>query len=236
MRPFPQQPVCPTPPWTSRTVHNTTVWDGLTPETFAQFELSIKVYEQCWKEFLKTRIEIVNEYSRLLIAEGFPATFKKQVRGGSRPKYETITLGTHLMECLPKVSMTMPYIGYAKKYLEEQQKKEHEKVVEKAHQALQDRAVQWLLGKGYTYGKEFNALNAISVANDLAYEEEVNKRREDIKASESAFIEFCGSDYCEDCSGWDGESHRCECGNRRVSWTTADWHTFDHPSIFAEAY
>lgn len=24
-------------------------------------------------------------------------------------------------------------------------------------------------------------------------------------------------DDCE-CMGWDGNSHRCECGNRRVSW------------------
>lgn len=31
-------------------------------------------------------------------------------------------------------------------------------------------------------------------------------------------FEFDGDDYCEDCAGWDGESHRCECGNRRMSW------------------
>jgi hypothetical protein len=38
-------------------------------------------------------------------------------------------------------------------------------------------------------------------------------------------IEFDGmncNDYPDDdhfeCGGWDGESRRCECGNRRVSW------------------
>jgi len=39
------------------------------------------------------------------------------------------------------------------------------------------------------------------------------------------WIEFDGmncNDYLEDgqvaCEGWDGEDHRCMCGNRRVSW------------------
>lgn len=43
--------------------------------------------------------------------------------------------------------------------------------------------------------------------------------------SEYGLIEFDGmncNDYKEDheveCGGWDGESRRCECGNRRVSW------------------
>ena len=46
---------------------------------------------------------------------------------------------------------------------------------------------------------------------------------------EGEFIEFDGMN-CNDrmdpddppCTGWDGKSHRCECGNRRVSWTVED--------------
>ena len=30
---------------------------------------------------------------------------------------------------------------------------------------------------------------------------------------------FEGETYCEDDCGWDGLSHRCNCGNRRVYWT-----------------
>lgn len=30
-------------------------------------------------------------------------------------------------------------------------------------------------------------------------------------------IDFDGKN-CEDCGGWDGESRRCSCGNRRVVW------------------
>lgn len=32
---------------------------------------------------------------------------------------------------------------------------------------------------------------------------------------------------CDECPGWDGSSRRCECGNRRVSWSLAIvGHTF----------
>lgn len=51
-------------------------------------------------------------------------------------------------------------------------------------------------------------------------------------------IEFDGqncNDYLEDgepeCGGWDGQDLRCECGNRRVSWTldqdaSGNWHAY----------
>jgi len=40
---------------------------------------------------------------------------------------------------------------------------------------------------------------------------------------------------CDDCGGWDGESRRCDCGNRRVYWATTKLHngTF---AAHAEAY
>jgi hypothetical protein len=42
-------------------------------------------------------------------------------------------------------------------------------------------------------------------------------------ASEEGMISFDGhncDDLGRDCMGWDGESHRCDCGNRRVYWDT----------------
>lgn len=48
---------------------------------------------------------------------------------------------------------------------------------------------------------------------------------------EDGFVEFRGDDYCEDeCRGWDGESYRCECGNRRMDW---EW---DDGDIYPEPY
>ena len=32
------------------------------------------------------------------------------------------------------------------------------------------------------------------------------------------FIGFEGMNCDDPCAGWDGKSHRCECGNRRVYW------------------
>lgn len=34
------------------------------------------------------------------------------------------------------------------------------------------------------------------------------------------FIPFEGQncEYFGECEGWDGDSHRCQCGNRRVTW------------------
>lgn len=41
------------------------------------------------------------------------------------------------------------------------------------------------------------------------------------------------NDYGDaDCSGWDGQSRRCNCGNRRVSWNLSDCKTY----IYAEAW
>jgi hypothetical protein len=56
-------------------------------------------------------------------------------------------------------------------------------------------------------------------------EDEAIKAAEKI-AKEQGFIDFNGNNcsdtkFGEDCLGWDGESRRCSCGNRRVSWSTS---------------
>jgi hypothetical protein len=45
------------------------------------------------------------------------------------------------------------------------------------------------------------------------------------QARQAGFVEFngwnchdVGVEHCDACRGWDGESHRCDCGNRRVCW------------------
>ena len=46
------------------------------------------------------------------------------------------------------------------------------------------------------------------------------------------------NDYSDDgtfCSGWDGESRRCDCGNRRVGWATTQLSTGKWMA-YAEAY
>lgn len=66
--------------------------------------------------------------------------------------------------------------------------------------------------------------------NDAEFQAKVAERVKQI-AENGGFTSFDGDEYCEDCAGWDGVSHRCDCGNRRVSW--ADWYGMD---INAEAH
>lgn len=103
---------------------------------------------------------------------------------------------------------------------------------EREEHVLQGEAVAWLLERGKKINVDFQVNKAVAVANELAFSEECERRS---AALNGEHVDFDGSDYCENCSGWDGESHRCDCGNRRVSWT-ADWyHSFKSPSVRAEA-
>ena len=55
------------------------------------------------------------------------------------------------------------------------------------------------------------------------------------KAAVYGFTDFNGQNCENPCAGWDGDSPRCECGNRRVDWATGrnDDGTF---YAYAEAY
>jgi hypothetical protein len=55
--------------------------------------------------------------------------------------------------------------------------------------------------------------------------------REKLDGSRPLFFDFDGKN-CDSCEGWDGESHRCQCGNRRVDWVLS----MDGSYIYAEAY
>lgn len=60
-----------------------------------------------------------------------------------------------------------------------------------------------------------------------------------IKNINEGYIDFDGNNCQElhdnDCAGWDMESRRCHCGNRRVYWSTVKLSdgTFE---AYAEAY
>jgi len=99
-----------------------------------------------------------------------------------------------------------------------------------AARSLVAEAIAWLLERGKKLGEDFTAEDAVDTADDIAYEEEVARLQ-----AMDGLHEFCGSDFCEDCGGWDGKSHRCECGNRRVYWTQGCGHSFKEPYVYAEA-
>lgn len=98
---------------------------------------------------------------------------------------------------------------------------------------LKVRAVLWLHARGKEPGRDYAPDKALEAANNIAFAEECARRTD--KAQKEP-IEFSGQNCEGPCSGWDGESRRCECGNRRVSWSRDSLHTFEQPSISAEAY
>jgi len=95
-----------------------------------------------------------------------------------------------------------------------------------------DDAIAWLQSRGKVLGTDFSSANAIAVANYVSADEEIER----VRPGDGEWMEFEGDDTCEDCRGWDGVDRRCDCGNRRVSWVTGDFHSFKSPVVFAEAF
>jgi hypothetical protein len=106
----------------------------------------------------------------------------------------------------------------------------NEKIKKDQEIYLQD-AIIYLQEKGKILGKNFIIENAIYLANDIARDLEIKHIQEELKGG---YMSFSGDDSCENCKGWDGVSHRCDCGNRRVEWV---WEgDFKNPYVYAEAY
>jgi hypothetical protein len=87
----------------------------------------------------------------------------------------------------------------------------------------------FLSARGKVVGVDYEAHEAIGVANDIAFDEAIAAQKED-----GGFVSFGGDDECRGCSGWDMESHRCECGNRRVGWERDG--DFENMCVYAQAH
>ena len=93
------------------------------------------------------------------------------------------------------------------------------------------RAVLWLKERGKELGKDYEATNAVKAADEIALNEEIERR-----CKAETWHDFDGQNCIDPCVGWDGEQRRCQCGNRRVSWVRGYEHSFESPSVHAEAY
>jgi hypothetical protein len=113
---------------------------------------------------------------------------------------------------------------------EKKAKEEREAKLKADADNLQTSAVAWLLLRGKKLGEDFTIQSAVHTANEISFEEECAKRKES-----GGYIDFCGQNCDGPCEGWDMESRRCDCGNRRVSWCS-DRHSFLEPYVYAEAY
>jgi len=124
--------------------------------------------------------------------------------------------------------------------MEAAEAKERERQKKEAAQAKAGRAAAYLIALGWKIDRDSwidpksghgCGSDAVGIANDIALDVAIEDRKKEIAGGH---IEFGGDDNCENCSGWDGDSHRCECGNRRVSWEHDG--DFESMNVWAEAY
>ena len=120
----------------------------------------------------------------------------------------------------------------AEKIKKAEQEARQKELEAKKNQTLNE-AIQYCIENGRKFGQDVTLENAISTANNIAFEKEVAKREAEIGDD---YIGFDGQNCEDECAGWNPADHRCECGNRRVSWTDGWSSDFRDMSIYAEAY
>lgn len=78
-------------------------------------------------------------------------------------------------------------------------------------------------------GQEYDG-TLVDIANNFVVQDK-------IKAAVDAGNVYVDDHICE-CESWDGESHRCNCGNRRMHWES-DGIDFEHPDqgyVYSQAH
>jgi hypothetical protein len=130
------------------------------------------------------------------------------------------------------------YYGQKERIAKEKADKEAQvekiKQIEAEKNNLANEAIAYCIANGRIFGQDgFTIDTAISIANDIAYIKEKAKREAEIG---DGYISFDGQNCEDECAGWNPKDRRCECGNRRVSWTDGYYSDFRDMSIYAEAY
>jgi hypothetical protein len=122
----------------------------------------------------------------------------------------------------------------AKEKADKEAQVEKIKQIEAEKNNLANEAIAYCIANGRIFGQDgFTIDTAISIANDIAYIKEKAKREAEIG---DGYISFDGQNCEDECAGWNPKDRRCECGNRRVSWTDGYYSDFRDMSIYAEAY
>ena len=122
----------------------------------------------------------------------------------------------------------------AKEKADKEAQVEKIKQIEVEKNNLANEAIAYCIANGRIFGQDgFTIDTAISIANDIAYIKEKAKREAEIG---DGYISFDGQNCEDECDGWNPKDRRCECGNRRVSWTDGYYSDFRDMSIYAEAY
>ena len=173
----------------------------------------------------KRRVEVVNAFkleSKKWFDEDWPSPAGKR---------RATILSNLSPERPPRFILSSNLKGTKERVAKEAAQKELERLMEQQKNAYTMKCIAYLVEKGYTVDSPEMA-NPTESAESVEFERLCAERIESIKKSGS--ISFNGDDNCENCSGWDGESRRCDCGNRRVSWSYDGG--IDNMYIYGEAY
>lgn len=199
----------------------TSGYRGLTRDTLHAFKAAEKAWIDARRSEILIRRHEACELVRHLENSGF---FSKKV---GRLVFSTKVMEFYNGQRTPGESYTAP----EEKWLDDQERKAHDEMVTQNIAAYRDKAICWLIDKGYKYGVDFNSEDAVDVSDQLAFDEEVSIR----KGPEGGptWYDFDGNNCDRPCLGWNGVDHRCQCGNRRVSWVQDECHTFERPVIRA---
>lgn len=122
----------------------------------------------------------------------------------------------------------------AKEKADKEAQAEKLKQIEVEKSNLVNEAIAYCIANGKIFGQDgFTIETAISIANDIAFDNEVDRREAEIG---DGYISFSGQNCDDPCDGWNPKHHRCQCGNRRVSWSEGWDCNFKDMSIYPEAY
>ncbi len=121
-----------------------------------------------------------------------------------------------------------------KQKIREKEEMEKMKKIEEEKAFLINDAISYCLENGKVFNQDgLNVNSAVSIANEISYRKEIERREKEIG---DGYISFNGNNCEEKCAGWNPRDRRCECGNRRVSWTDGFYFDFRNPQVDEEAY
>lgn len=157
---------------------------------------------------------------------GFPTTRVDT----SKKTRKSIGLDETLAQFFPSRSFAARDFSYeiraVEEWLTKREAADREKAEASERLAKVTRAVSYLIAEGKKIGEDFTVENAIERANAIAADKEC--------AAAPQFYEDFSGKNCEDCSGWTKGNHRCDCGNRRVSFSS--YGDFESMTVYPEAY
>lgn len=229
-QPFPECPVAPG--WASLALTDA---DQL-KKAAEEYRRLYDEYSKAYRDYSVAATKFIDKLVQELEAQGIPRYTCMSFTG--LQKKRTVELSAYLRTAWIEPSKWSQQSRFNDRIREMEREANDRKAKADRRQAallksgFLENAVAFLQEQGKIIGKDFTLENAYEEARILAREVAI---KTELAVPRPVWFSFSGDDNCENCSGWDGESHRCECGNRRVEWVE---YSFDgrKMELSAEAY